>query len=61
MVLVHIDRMLDGVAIGGPLEKWNGVGVAYDRAVEIGDDMRQTALQHRLAPPFDVLRRNGSG
>ena len=47
--------MFDRVAIGRPLQKGNGVGVADDNAAKLCDDMRQPALQHRLAAALDVL------
>lgn len=51
VVVVNIDRALDGVAVGRSLAKQDDVGIAYNRAVLDRDKMRKRRL-------FKFLRRS---
>ena len=55
LVVVDVDRVLDAIAIGGPLAERHRVGVADDGAVLLRHDMRHLARCHRLATALEVV------
>src|ERR1700747_2252568 len=57
MILMHIDRVLYRVTIGGALSKRHRI--THDRRVEVGHQMRQPAVEHILTSSFEVIRVQG--
>jgi len=56
VVVVNIDRALDGVAVGRSLAKQDDAGIAYNRAVLDRDTMRKAAALQVLAPLAQIVR-----
>jgi hypothetical protein len=59
MILMHVNRMFHGIAIGGTFQKRNGIGIANDAAMKIRHDVGKTAFEHGFAPPLDVVWMQG--
>ena len=55
VVVVNIDRVLDGVAVGRSLAKQDDVGIAYNRAVLDSDTMRKAAALQVPAPLAQIV------
>ncbi len=58
-VATHVDRMLDRIAIGGPLAERHRVGVADHRSRLLRNQMRHLAIVHRSAPPLEIVGVGG--
>ncbi len=61
MVVVDIDRMLRGVAVGGTLAEQHRIGIADDLAAPGRDQMRQAGLPQILAPVAQIVRLGRAG
>lgn len=55
VVRVHVDRVLQRVTVGGAFAERDRIGIADDDAVQLGDEMRQPALQRVLAPALEII------